>query len=215
VDLKKTDCPWLYEVSAHIGQQALADLDKAFERFFTSLRREGQRSGFPRFKRKGEHDSCRVYGVALAERHLRLPKIGHVRLKETRSQRGFEGRILSATITRRADRWFCSLTVEREREMVAPRSVMRATDVVGVDLGLKAAAVIHDGSETRTIAPTHALQRNLIKLVGSTGSWRASNEAHGTVRRRSCVAQGSTTRSPASGRTSCITFRASWRKPSR
>jgi hypothetical protein len=43
-------------------------------------------------------------GVALEERHLRLPMIGRVRLKETRSERGFAGRILSATITRRADR---------------------------------------------------------------------------------------------------------------
>jgi hypothetical protein len=28
VKLKKTTCPWLYEVSAHIGQQALVDLDR-------------------------------------------------------------------------------------------------------------------------------------------------------------------------------------------
>jgi len=34
VQLKKHECPWLYEVSAHIGQQALADLDRAFDRFF-------------------------------------------------------------------------------------------------------------------------------------------------------------------------------------
>jgi putative transposase len=27
VQLKKSECPWLYEVSAHIGQQALVDLD--------------------------------------------------------------------------------------------------------------------------------------------------------------------------------------------
>lgn len=33
VQLKKAQCPWLYEVSAHIGQQALVDLDRAFDRF--------------------------------------------------------------------------------------------------------------------------------------------------------------------------------------
>jgi putative transposase len=33
VDLKKCDCPWLYEVSAHISQQALHYLDRAYDRF--------------------------------------------------------------------------------------------------------------------------------------------------------------------------------------
>jgi putative transposase len=33
VELKNTDAPWLYEVSAHIGQSALKDLNVAFERF--------------------------------------------------------------------------------------------------------------------------------------------------------------------------------------
>lgn len=165
VDLKKTECPWLYEVSAHIGQQALVDLDRAFDRFFKGLKGESPKSGFPRFKRKGERDSCRVYEVKLSERHIRLPNIGCVRLKETRSERGFEGRILSATITRRADRWFVSLAVEREREIRRlPKPVRTDTDVVGVDLGLKAAAVIHDGSLTRVVEPQQALRRSLAKL---------------------------------------------------
>jgi putative transposase len=164
VQLKKGECPWLYEVSAHIGQQALVDLNSSFERFFKGLGGEGPRSGFPRFKRKGERDSARLYEVELGERHLRLPMIGRVRLKETRSERGFEGRILSATITRRADRWFVALAVERERPVVPVRAPMRESDVVGVDLGLKAAAVIHDGSSVRTVEPTRALRRNLPKL---------------------------------------------------
>jgi putative transposase len=124
--------PWLYEVSAHIGQQALVDLDRGFERFFKGLKGEGPRSGFPRFKRTGERDSARLYEMSLEERHLRLSNIGRVRLKETHSERGFEGRILSATISRRADRWFVSLAVEREREIVSLRTARKARDVVGV-----------------------------------------------------------------------------------
>jgi putative transposase len=162
--LKKGECPWLYEVSAHIGQQALVDLDRAFDRFFKGLKGEGPRSGFPRFKRKGERDSARLYEVTLEERHLRLPMIGRVRLKETCAERGFEGRILSATIRRRADRWFVSLAVEREREIVPPKPVRRESDVVGVDLGLKAAAVIHDGDGTVRLEPQRALRRNLARL---------------------------------------------------
>jgi putative transposase len=164
VALKKSKCPWLYEVSAHIGQSALKDLNTAYERFFKGLKGEGPKSGYPRFKRKGESDSARLYEVELEERHIRLPMVGRVRMKETRSERGFEGRVLSATIRRSADRWFVSLAVEREREITLPKPVKRTSDVVGVDLGLKAAAVIHDGSKTRLIEPQQALRKNLAKL---------------------------------------------------
>lgn len=164
VGLKRGECPWLYEVSAHIGQQALVDLDRAFDRFFKGLKGGGPRSGFPRFKRKGERESARLYEVALQARHLRLPMIGRVRLKETVRERGFEGRILSATISSRADRWFVSLAVERERPMIPVRTPRRTADVVGVDLGLKAAAVIHDGVTARTVEPARALRENLAKL---------------------------------------------------
>jgi putative transposase len=165
VELKKERCPWLYEVSAHIGQQALRDLDDAFERFFKGLRSDGPRAGFPRYKRKGERDSARLYEVRFdGDRHIRLPLIGRVRLKETRLERGFAGRILSATIRRRADRWFVSLCVEQERSALRPKRVGRPSDVVGVDLGLKNAAVTHDGRETRIVEPSQALRASLKRL---------------------------------------------------
>jgi putative transposase len=105
-----------------------------------------------------------VYEVTLEERHLRMPNIGRVRLKETCSERGFQGRVLSATISRKADRWFVSLCVEREREIMLPRPLEQPADLVGVDVGLKAAAVIHDGAETRVVEPQRALRKNLKKL---------------------------------------------------
>jgi putative transposase len=164
VVLKTSEAPWLYEVSAHIGQSALKDLNIAFERFFKSVKGEGPKAGYPRFKKKGERDTARVYEVALEERHLRMPNVGRVRLKETCTERGFQGRVLSATIRRRADRWFVSLAVEQERDVVLPKPVRKPSDVVGVDLGLKAAAVVHDGAETREVEPQRTLRKNLAKL---------------------------------------------------
>jgi putative transposase len=165
VELKKAECPWLYEVSAHIGQSALKDLNDAFERFFRGLKGEGPSSHYPRFKKRGAHDSARLYAVALEERHVRLPMIGWVRLKETRSKRSFQGRILSATIRRRADRWFVSLCVKRERQLVPLKLATQPADIVGVDLGLRSAAVIHDGRECRVVEPTQALRKRLKKLA--------------------------------------------------
>ena len=45
VAVKKGEAPWLYEVSAQIGQSALKDLEHAFERFFESVRGAGPRAG--------------------------------------------------------------------------------------------------------------------------------------------------------------------------
>src|SRR2546423_96280 len=75
-----------------------------------------------------------------------------------------KGRPIAATVTRRADRWFVSVTVEGERSIPVPKLVRRPTDVVGVDLGLANAAVIHDGSTMRVIEPKRALHKNLAKL---------------------------------------------------
>jgi putative transposase len=162
VALKQGEAPWLYEVSAHIGQQALVDLERAFERFFKGLKGKGPKSGFPRFNRKGERDSARLYEFQVFERHVQLPNIGRIRLKERTVK--LTGRPIAATVTRRADRWFVSLTVERERELPPKRKVARPADLAGVDLGLMNAAVIHDGLVSRVVEPRRALRQNLARL---------------------------------------------------
>ena len=91
VALKQSDAPWLYEVSAHIGQSALKDLNHAFERFFKGVKGEGPKAGYPRFKKKGERDSARLYEVTLEERHLRMHKIGRVRFEGDLSKAWLRG----------------------------------------------------------------------------------------------------------------------------
>ena len=83
-------------------------------------------------------------------------RIGKVRTKE-RTDKPLEllqsgkARILSATISREADRWFVSLTCEVERPDPEPREVRGPEDVVGIDVGLESFAVLSDG--TRIEAP--------------------------------------------------------------
>jgi putative transposase len=97
-----------------------------------------------------------------------------------------QGRPIAATITRRADRWFASLTVERERDVCSARPVAKSTHLVGVDLGLTNAAVIHDGSATRVLEAHRFLRRNLEKVrtgLGEAGSVRTPPRAANTQRR--------------------------------
>jgi putative transposase len=48
-----TETPWLKEAPTHPLQQALKDLERAYTHFFS------QRAHFPRFKKKGQHESFR------------------------------------------------------------------------------------------------------------------------------------------------------------
>jgi putative transposase len=139
--LKKSNFPWMYECSKCAPQEALRDLGRAFQNFYRG-RKQKQRIGFPRFKRKGVKDSFRLTGIIRFEgRKIQLPRIGKVRIKERRTSY-FKGRILSATVRRKADRWFVSVTVEVE--ITDSTSIRGPT--VGVDLGIKTLATLSNGT---------------------------------------------------------------------
>ena len=84
--LKKTEYPWLYEVSKCAPQEALRDLGRAYGNFFrrVELANQGRHKGnvgFPRFKsrRKGL-GSFRLTGSihAVSYTHLTLPTTPYV-----------------------------------------------------------------------------------------------------------------------------------------
>jgi putative transposase len=81
-----------------------------------------------------------------------------------------KARILSATLSREADRFYVSLTCEVERPDPKPKEVRSEDDVVGVDLGLSSFAVLSDG--TRIEAP-----KPLAKSSGSSSAAPNSSPA--------------------------------------
>jgi len=146
--LKKTDYPWMYEVSKCAPQEALRDLDRAFQNFFRGLK-QGRKVGFPKFRKKGRDDRFRLTGaIRVVGRAVQLPRLGRIRLKEDPC---VQGRILSATVSREADRWYVSLTVEDE----IPDPELVAGPAVGVDVGLThfATLVDEDGAIEKISAP--------------------------------------------------------------
>ena len=179
--LKKTELSWMYEVSKTIPQEALRDLDQAFQNFFRRLKNKngkgGEKPGFPRFKSRHRGlGSFRIWGAIRVETgRIKLPRLGWLRLKEkgylpvegdcperlNRVERlnlvePAEGvKILSATISERAGRWFVSLQVEEE----LPETTATGAPV-GVDLGVTTMAVCSNGDRYENPkALTKALKR--------------------------------------------------------
>lgn len=158
--LKKTAFPWMYEVSKCAPQEALRNLDNAFQCFFKGLK-TGRRVGFPKFKKKGQCDSFRLTGdIHILLRHVQLPRLGAIRLKETPA---VEGRILSATVRREADRWFVSVAVELER----PDPVPVEGPTTGIDVGLTTFATLSTGEKVDAPKPLGKALRKLKRLSRS------------------------------------------------
>lgn len=155
--VKAEQFPWMAEVTKNAPQQAIKNLGAAFNRFFT-----GQ-AKYPRFKKKGKYDSFRAdpgpdknhpHAVDVSGKRVKLPVIGWVRMRESLR---FRGKVLSAVVSRIADKWFVSLTVEVP-DIIPDRE---SQAVGGVDLGVKALATLSDGS---VFEGPKALRSNLARL---------------------------------------------------
>ncbi|MHA2306292.1 MAG: RNA-guided endonuclease InsQ/TnpB family protein [Candidatus Hodarchaeales archaeon] len=157
--LKKTAFDWMYNYSKCIPQEALRDLDQAFKNFIT-CRTKGLKVGFPQFKKKYQcKDSFRLTGVIRFYPELKLvqlPRLGKLRLEE-KPDIPTNGRILSVTISRTADKWYVSATVEETR-FDPPLS---QGEILGLDAGLSQFCVL---SNRLPIPTSKFLLRRLRKL---------------------------------------------------
>jgi putative transposase len=168
--LKQQRFPWMRKVTKTAPQQAIKNLGRAYTNFFEDLSKwrlgkiPWKRVRAPRFKKKGCHDAFRAdngpdkrypNAVDTAGRRVRLPLIGWVAMRE---EVRFAGRILSVTISREADYWYASFSIEVE---YLP-DVRGDESVIGVDLGVTALATLSD--ETAKVPAPKPLGRYLKKL---------------------------------------------------
>jgi hypothetical protein len=89
--LKKTDVPWMYEVSKCAPQEALRDLDKAFKHFFRrcELKKQGRLTGKvgyppPKTKKQGQGHFQLAGSIHVYRDAIQLPRLGRCRVQEHR-----------------------------------------------------------------------------------------------------------------------------------
>lgn len=156
--LKSSQFPWMYEVSKCAPQEALRDLDRAFQNFFRGCK-NSERVGFPTYKKKSYQDSFRLTGtIKIKNKEVQLPRLGSIILKE---ESKVEGKILSATISREADRWYVSLTVEKE--ISAPPAPIKE-EIIGVDVGLDHFASLSNKEKIKAPKPLNNKIKRLKRL---------------------------------------------------
>jgi len=154
--IKGVQFPWVYESPRDANAQPFANLDKAFKRFFKGLVKR------PKFKKKNQcrdsfyvaNDKFRVDGKTIT-----LPRIGKVGMREALR---FEGKILSATVSRTAERWFVAVSVEVDLPVVASENQARRA---GIDLGVKHLATLASLDDEIIIEGPKPLRAALKRLA--------------------------------------------------
>lgn len=156
--IKYTEYPWLKGIHRDAHAQPFTHLGRAWSRFFAEVK-AGNRAHPPQFKKKGRcvdsfyvaDDKFRTDGQI-----VRLPLVGDVATTESLR---LPGKILGATVSRSAQRWFISIQVEvPERVFHRQRS---GNGIVGVDLGVKTAVVLSSGETIDSPKPLKASLRRL------------------------------------------------------
>jgi putative transposase len=144
--------PWMYEASKAAPQEALRDLDRAFQNFLVG------RARYPRFKSRNRGiGGLHLTGtIKVDHRTVQLPKIGKVKFQP--GERGYLpwGKHASISVTEQAGRWFVSV-VGPEIAEAEPNG----GSSVGLDLGVARLATLSDGT---VIENPRALQKGQKKI---------------------------------------------------
>jgi putative transposase len=155
--IKRQEFPWMLKVTKCAPQLAIKNgLNKAFNNFFA------KRSEFPTFKKKGQYDSFSLSNdqFSIEGNKIRIPNLGWVRMTE---ELRFIGKIIGATISRKADRWFVSIQVEISDPMPIHITISE-NQAIGVDLGVKDLAVLSNGTKITGAKPHKALLTRIRRL---------------------------------------------------
>ena len=135
-EVRREQFPWTWEVTKNASDQPFLDLGKAFTTFFEG-QTNGKRVGRPQFKsKKRSRPSFYVANdqFELGDHRIWIPKLGWVNMAENLR---FQGKVTGARVTRTADWWFVSITVELPDEKPEKR-----TAAVGIDVGLNRLATL-------------------------------------------------------------------------
>lgn len=156
--IKREQFPWMLEVTKNAPQMAIIQLGDAFKNFFAG------RSRYPQFRKKGVHDRFTLTNdqFSIDGSRIRIPNLGWVRMCEPLR---FTGKIMSATVSRVADRWFVSITVDTQNDLPLPKAENQGA--VGVDLGVSALATLSTGETITGPKPHKALLNRLRRLSRS------------------------------------------------
>ena len=156
--IKREQFPFVMEVTKCAPQIAIKQLSDAYKRFF-----KGE-SKYPQFRKKGERDRFGISNDRFkiqkqkGKFFIQIPRLGLVKMKE---ELRFHGKIMSATISTRGEKWFVSINVELSEEI---QPLPKTQQSVGLDLGITHLATLSDGTKIQAPKPLKNYLKKLRRL---------------------------------------------------
>ncbi|ADL12870.1 IS200/IS605 family element RNA-guided endonuclease TnpB [Acetohalobium arabaticum] len=155
----KNEHVWLKEVDSIALQQAVRDLDQAFQNFFDG------KQNYPQFKSK-KHSrlsyrtqyfkrSSGTESIEIQNNKIKLPKLSWI---EFNKHQEVKGNILNVTVSKEIDKYYISINLKD----VIVTEVNYNQGEIGIDLGIKDFAITSDSEKIEN--PRH-LQKYQDKLV--------------------------------------------------
>ena len=159
---------WLKEVDSCILRTSLDDLERSYNNFFN------KRNSYPKFKSRSSRQSYRTIcnrssykgndyasiKIDLKKGIIKLPKLDEIKIKGYRNLTNFPHKILNATISKEAGRYYVSVCVVEEIEEV---KVIPNT-IIGLDLGVKDLVTCSDGIKYQRLKKIEIQERKIKGL---------------------------------------------------
>ena len=152
--IKREQFPFMLEVTKCSPQEAIIQLGNAFKRFF-----KGE-SNYPQFRKKGKDDRFSLTNdqFKIIGRKIKIPNLGWVKMTENLRH---QGKILSAKVFKKANKWFVSIAVELDK-VILPKP--KTGKSVGIDLGITDLATLSDGTKIQAPKPLKSKLKKLQRL---------------------------------------------------
>ena len=153
--LKQSDeYQFLREAPAHIIQQKLRDLDRAYQDGFD---RTQPNKRLPHKRKKFVHSSFRFpepKQFKIENKRIWLPKLGWIRFFKSQE---IKGSVQNVTLSYQAGCWYVSIQVEVEMETVQQKP--ECSTAVGIDLGIaQLATVASNDGRVKIYAPRNSFK---------------------------------------------------------
>ena len=162
--IKKEQYPFVYEVSKCATEQPFLNLDKAFKKYFSDLKKG--KVSYPKLKKKRDNQGSYYIRGNLVNiknnKHLKIPNLGLVKMKE---KLRFEGKINSVVISQKADKFFASFNMEitEDEYKRTHRQVKENRTSIGIDLGISNFATLSNGLVIKSPKPLDKLTRLIAR----------------------------------------------------
>ena len=154
--LKKSDeYGFIAEAPAHLIQQKLKDLDKAYKDAFD---KKQQNKRMPTKRKKNIHSSFRYPApnqLKLENRRIFLPKLGWIGFYCSRK---IDGEIKNATVSYNGGHWYISIQIEKKISI----EQCREPKDIGIDLGISKFVSLSNGQQK---LPKNSFKTNQNKLA--------------------------------------------------